>query len=75
MFQTFLTHQTFSCTCIMSNMHLPTYGNLFSPIGFDIIFPGMIQHARSISLDLHIQLDMLNILFHKRDLELHWLGP
>ncbi|KAG9160945.1 hypothetical protein Leryth_023538 [Lithospermum erythrorhizon] len=44
--------------------------NILSPIGFDIIFPGMLQYASDVSLNLYIQQEMLNDLFQKRDVEL-----
>lgn len=41
-----------------------------SPIGFDIIFPGMLDHARDLSLGFQLEPKLLNDLLHKRDMEL-----
>ncbi|XP_027077703.2 ent-kaurene synthase TSP4, chloroplastic-like [Coffea arabica] len=42
----------------------------FSPVGFDIIFPGMLDHARDLSLGFQLEPKLLNDLIHKRDMEL-----
>lgn len=42
----------------------------FSPVGFDIIFPGMLDHARDLSLGFQLEPKLLNDLLHKRDMEL-----
>lgn len=41
-----------------------------SPIGFDIIFPGMLEYARDLNLNLRLESKTLYALLHKRDLEL-----
>lgn len=41
-----------------------------SPVGYDIIFPGMLEYARDLSLNLCLDPTTLNDLIHKRDLEL-----
>ncbi|KAL3503768.1 hypothetical protein ACH5RR_038217 [Cinchona calisaya] len=41
-----------------------------SPIGFDIIFPGMLEYATDLNLNLRLESTILNALLHKRDLEL-----
>ncbi|EPS58985.1 ent-kaurene synthase, partial [Genlisea aurea] len=43
----------------------------WSPIGFDIVFPAMLEHARDLSLMLDLEPTSLNALFSKRDLELN----
>ncbi|EPS58372.1 hypothetical protein M569_16442, partial [Genlisea aurea] len=42
----------------------------WSPIGFDITFPAMIEYARDFSLTLDLEPTSLNALFSKRDSEL-----
>ncbi|CAN4103790.1 unnamed protein product [Withania somnifera] len=42
----------------------------YSPIGFDIIFPGMLEYAQHLSLKLHLESTVFNELLHKRDIEL-----
>lgn len=49
-------------------------GKLHSPIGFDIIFPGMVGYAIEMGLDLHIGQDDLDAMFYMRDLELQRYG-
>lgn len=41
-----------------------------SPIGFDIIFSGMLEYATELNLNLHLDSGMLTTLLHKRDFEL-----
>ncbi|GMY33123.1 ent-kaurene synthase, chloroplastic-like isoform X1 [Fagus crenata] len=55
---------------IESNIAAATDEKQVSPIGFDIIFPAMIEYAKN--LDLHIPMGATNIdaLFQKRELEL-----
>uniref|UniRef100_A0A6N2LUG6 ent-kaurene synthase n=1 Tax=Salix viminalis TaxID=40686 RepID=A0A6N2LUG6_SALVM len=40
------------------------------PIGFDIIFPGMIEYARDLDLNLPLKPTDINSMLHRRDLEL-----
>uniref|UniRef100_A0A7N0T996 Ent-kaurene synthase n=1 Tax=Kalanchoe fedtschenkoi TaxID=63787 RepID=A0A7N0T996_KALFE len=56
-----------------SNFRYATLEKHHSPIGFDIIFPGMIEHVRD--LNLNIALDPADViaLLGKRDLELERL--
>ncbi|PHT44116.1 Ent-kaur-16-ene synthase, chloroplastic [Capsicum baccatum] len=42
----------------------------YSPIGFDVIFPRMLQYAEDLSLKLHLESRVLSELLHKRDIEL-----
>ncbi|KAK4355062.1 hypothetical protein RND71_024033 [Anisodus tanguticus] len=42
----------------------------YSPIGFDVIFPGMLEYAQELSLKLHLESRVFNELLHKRDIEL-----
>nr|AHJ59325.1 kaurene synthase 2 [Salvia miltiorrhiza f. alba] len=41
-----------------------------TPMGFDIIFPAMLDYARGFSLNLRLDPTTFNDLMHKRDLEL-----
>lgn len=41
-----------------------------SPVGYDVIFPGMLEYAKDLSLNLCLDTTILNDLIHKRDLEL-----
>ncbi|XP_038976928.1 ent-kaur-16-ene synthase, chloroplastic-like [Phoenix dactylifera] len=43
---------------------------LHSPIGFEIIFPGMLGYAIDMGLDLPISQNDIDVMFHMRDLEL-----
>nr|ARI45598.1 ent-kaurene synthase (ent-kaur-16-ene synthase) [Cocos nucifera] len=45
-------------------------GKLHSPIGFDIIFPGMLGYAIEMGIDLPIGQNDVDAMFYKRDLEL-----
>ncbi|EHA8588103.1 hypothetical protein COCNU_scaffold004112G000080 [Cocos nucifera] len=48
---------------------------LQSPIGFEIIFPGMLGYAIEMGLDLPISQNDIDFMFHIRDLELQrWDG-
>ncbi|KAF9593735.1 hypothetical protein IFM89_024739 [Coptis chinensis] len=40
-----------------------------SPIGFDIIFPGMIEYAKDLDLNLPFSPKFVEAMLHKRDLE------
>nr|QWD59167.1 ent-atiserene synthase [Aconitum carmichaelii] len=42
-----------------------------SPIGFDIIFPGMIEYAQEMGINFHLGPTGLNSMLYKRDMELH----
>ena len=41
-----------------------------SPIGFDIIFPGMIEYAKELDLNLPLGQSDIDSLLQKRDLKL-----
>ncbi|XP_058072226.1 ent-kaurene synthase, chloroplastic [Magnolia sinica] len=55
---------------IGSNFDSATDEKQHSPIGFDIIFPGMIEYAEDMGLDLPLGPSTINSMLHKRDLEL-----
>lgn len=42
----------------------------YSPIGFDVIFPGMLEYAQHLSLKLHLESRVFNELLHKRAIQL-----
>uniref|UniRef100_A0A3Q7HGI1 Terpene synthase N-terminal domain-containing protein n=1 Tax=Solanum lycopersicum TaxID=4081 RepID=A0A3Q7HGI1_SOLLC len=42
----------------------------YSPIGFDVIFPGMLEYAQHLSLKLHLESGVFNELLHKRAIQL-----
>ncbi|XP_057980631.1 ent-kaurene synthase TSP4, chloroplastic isoform X2 [Malania oleifera] len=42
-----------------------------SPIGFDIIFPGMIEHAKDLALNLPLEQKDINAMLSKREVELN----
>ncbi|OMP00169.1 hypothetical protein CCACVL1_03450 [Corchorus capsularis] len=44
--------------------------NQHTPVGFDIIFSGMIEYAKDLNLNLPLRSTDIEALFHKRDLEL-----
>lgn len=44
--------------------------NQFTPVGFDIIFPGMIEYAKDLNLKLPLRSTDIDVLLHKRDLQL-----
>ncbi|XP_058218666.1 ent-kaurene synthase, chloroplastic isoform X2 [Rhododendron vialii] len=41
-----------------------------SPIGFDIIFPGMVKHAKDLDLNLPFEPKVFDAMHHRRELEL-----
>lgn len=41
-----------------------------SPIGFDIIFPGMVEHAKDLDLNLPFEPKVFEAMLHRRELEL-----
>lgn len=55
---------------IESNFGSITDENQLSPIGFDIIFPGMLEYARDLDLNLQLDSTILDALLRKRHLEL-----
>ncbi|KAF2320390.1 hypothetical protein GH714_027368 [Hevea brasiliensis] len=54
---------------IVSNIWAATDKNQHSPLGFDIIFPGMIEYANHIGLNLSVNQPSMEAMFLKRDLE------
>lgn len=55
---------------IESNFTLITGKDQLSPMGFDIIFAGMVEYAKDLSLDLNLEPKLLNGLISNRNLEL-----
>ncbi|KAF5477229.1 hypothetical protein F2P56_003892 [Juglans regia] len=55
---------------IESNIAAATDEKQFSPIGFDIIFPAMIEYAKNLDLNIPLKAMNLDALVHKRELEL-----
>nr|UVC58053.1 KSL7 protein [Isodon rubescens] len=55
---------------IRSSALAATDKNQISPIGFDIIFPMMIQYANDLNLELPLNQDLLHILFRNREAQL-----
>ncbi|KAL3851002.1 hypothetical protein ACJIZ3_012884 [Penstemon smallii] len=42
----------------------------FSPVGFEVIFPSMLEYARDLSLDLNLEPTIFNNFIHTKNLEL-----
>nr|UVC58052.1 KSL8 protein [Isodon rubescens] len=55
---------------IRSSALAATDKNQISPIGFDIIFPMMIQYANDLNLELPLNQDLVHILFRNREAQL-----
>lgn len=55
---------------IRSNFEYAVDAKQVTPIGFEIIFPGMIQQAGNFDLNLVLEAATLRSLFQKRDSEL-----
>lgn len=55
---------------IGSNITSATDENEHSPIGFDIIFPGMVEHAKELDLKLPLEPKVFDAMLHRRGLEL-----
>ncbi|KAK1304840.1 hypothetical protein QJS10_CPB11g01670 [Acorus calamus] len=55
---------------IKSNVSFATDENQHSPIGFNIIFPGMIGYANDLGLHLPLSSSTIDDMMQKRDLEL-----
>uniref|UniRef100_A0A2C9VM42 Uncharacterized protein n=1 Tax=Manihot esculenta TaxID=3983 RepID=A0A2C9VM42_MANES len=53
-----------------SNIWAATDKHQLSPLGFDIIFPGMIEHARDTALNLPFNNSLIEGMLQKRDLEI-----
>nr|DAD36870.1 TPA_asm: hypothetical protein HUJ06_007511 [Nelumbo nucifera] len=54
---------------IVSNLPSSTGEKKHVPIGFDIVFPGMIEYAREMGLILPLIPTIADALFHRRNLE------
>lgn len=52
------------------NFDSATDNSQITPLGFDIVFPAMLDHAADLSLNLRLDPTTLNVLMNKRDLEL-----
>ncbi|XP_071718053.1 ent-kaurene synthase 1, chloroplastic-like [Rutidosis leptorrhynchoides] len=55
---------------IESNIEFATDKNQLSPIGFDIIFPSMIEYAKYLNINLPFSQEQVDVMLHVRDLEL-----
>ncbi|XVE53417.1 hypothetical protein DITRI_Ditri03aG0001100 [Diplodiscus trichospermus] len=55
---------------IESNFASVSDENQYTPVGFDIIFSGMIEYAKDLNLNLPLRSTDIDALFRKRDLEL-----
>lgn len=55
---------------IVSNIWAATDKHQFSPLGFDIIFPGMIESANNIGLNLSLNQSSMKAMLLKQDLEI-----
>nr|QWD59168.1 ent-kaurene synthase [Aconitum carmichaelii] len=56
---------------ITSNFASTTNEKQHNPIGFDIIFPGMIEYAQEMGINFHLGPTALNYILQKRDSELN----
>ncbi|XP_071686924.1 ent-kaurene synthase 1, chloroplastic-like [Rutidosis leptorrhynchoides] len=56
---------------IQLNSDFATDYNQPSPVGFDIIFPGMLEYAKLLNLNLPFKQEQVNLLLHVRDSELN----
>nr|UVC58051.1 KSL9 protein [Isodon rubescens] len=55
---------------IRSSVSAATDKDQISPIGFDIVFPMMIQYANDLNLELPLNPDLVHILFRNREAQL-----
>ena len=55
---------------IESNFDLVNDKTQVSPIGFDIIFPCMLEYAKDLNIKLPLNQSDLDLMLHERDLEL-----
>ncbi|PIA38079.1 hypothetical protein AQUCO_02800016v1, partial [Aquilegia coerulea] len=55
---------------ITSNFASVTDEKQHTPIGFDIIFPGMIENVQKMGINLHVRPTALNSIIHKKEMEL-----
>ncbi|KAM2009837.1 hypothetical protein ACFX16_004557 [Malus domestica] len=55
---------------IESNVASATDEEQQSPVGFNILFPAMIEYARNLKMNLPLGAPTLDALFHRRDFEL-----
>ncbi|KAJ9563473.1 hypothetical protein OSB04_008633 [Centaurea solstitialis] len=64
-------HQINKGLCFMeSNFALAMDKNQPSPIGFDIIFAGMLEYAKDLNIRLPLNQTDLSVMLHQRELEL-----
>ncbi|KAH7843080.1 hypothetical protein Vadar_012437 [Vaccinium darrowii] len=59
---------------IWSNVTSATDESEYSPIGFDIIFRGMVEDAKEFDLNLPFEPKVFNSMIHRRELELRGTG-
>lgn len=55
---------------LKSNFASVTDNNQSSPIGFDIIFPGMLEYANDLGLKLPVEQTLLNTVLNKKAQEI-----
>ncbi|GKA32308.1 Ent-kaur-16-ene synthase, chloroplastic-like protein [Tanacetum coccineum] len=55
---------------IESNFASATDKNLPSPLGFDVIFPSMLEYAKDLNINLHLKQSDLGLMLHERQLEI-----
>ncbi|KAL5726186.1 ent-kaurene synthase [Ranunculus cassubicifolius] len=55
---------------IESNFEVTTDKKQLSPIGFDIIFPGMLEYAKDLDFYLNLTPHVVETMLHKRDFQL-----
>ncbi|MBA0823191.1 hypothetical protein Goarm_019938 [Gossypium armourianum] len=63
-------HMTKGLRFIESHFCSASDESQLTPIGFDIIFSGMVEYARDLNLNLPLRSTDIDVLFHKRDLQL-----
>ncbi|XP_008447074.1 ent-kaur-16-ene synthase, chloroplastic isoform X4 [Cucumis melo] len=63
-------HMSKALSFIKSNIASATDENQRSPVGFDIIFPGMIEYAKDLNLNLPLASMNVDALVQKKELEL-----
>ncbi|XP_022952921.1 ent-kaur-16-ene synthase, chloroplastic isoform X1 [Cucurbita moschata] len=63
-------HMSKALDFIKSNIASATDENQRSPVGFDIIFPGMIEYAKDLNLNLPLAPTNVDALVRKKELEL-----
>ncbi|XP_017639059.1 ent-kaurene synthase, chloroplastic isoform X1 [Gossypium arboreum] len=63
-------HMTKGLRFIESHFGSASDESQLTPIGFDIIFSGMVEYAKDLNLNLPLRSTDIDALFHKRDLQL-----